>query len=200
MANTNKIFLGMLLSLVLASIVVVNIRGGLLSYYGFYYDKEKARGNRLFNSLDFVEDCRPYSLFLSYTGLETGYGFFAPNVASDFVLEFDCIDSTGKKSSASTSCLLKTKEASLRLNTACSMFMYYVRPDSTSPDKDKCRIFLKGLCLRLLEANRDISSVTARVYLYHHPFLKDMEDHNSRKPSYILYATETYNREIIGCW
>jgi hypothetical protein len=31
-------------------------------------------------------------MFTSYTGFDTGYGFYAPNVASDFVMSFELKD------------------------------------------------------------------------------------------------------------
>jgi hypothetical protein len=34
-------------------------------------------------------------MFTSYTGFDTGYGFYAPNVASDFVMSFELKDEKG---------------------------------------------------------------------------------------------------------
>lgn len=194
-----KRFLLLLLLFVSGSIFIVNVRGMLQSYYGFYYTKEAVQHNKIYNSLSFVEDLRPYSIFLTYTGLETGYGFFAPNVASDFVIEISCADSSGKINDNVAS-LVKTKEGFLRMNTASSMFMCYTMPDSTGLEEQKCKLFLKGICMRILEQQQHISAVTVRVYLYHHPFLQDYRTNPHLKPSYILYATEHYQRNSIGAW
>jgi hypothetical protein len=198
MPKYKKIILSVLLAFTLLSIAFVNLRSTLLSYHSFYQTKEAADSNRLYTGLSFVENLRPYSLFLTYSGLETGYGFFAPNVASDFVVEFECLDSTGKVLKENASLLMRSKEGGLRLNTATSMFMYYIKPDSLSTDGEKCKIFLKGLSLRMMEREKNISSVTARVFLYHYP---DLVTYNiDKKPVYVLYESQSYTRNNIGAW
>jgi hypothetical protein len=198
MTKYKKIILSVLLAFTLLSIVCVNLRSSLLSYYSFYQTKEAAEQNRLYTGLSFVEELRPYSLFLTYTGLETGYGFFAPNVASDFLIEFECLDSNGRKLKENAPFLMGSKEGTLRLNTASAMFMYYIRPDSSGTDGEKCKIFLKGLSLRMMEREKNISSVTARVFLYHYP---DLEKYNiDKKPMYVLYESQSYSRNAMAAW
>lgn len=198
MSKLKKIILSLLLGFILLSIVFVNLRSTLLSYHSFYQTKEAADSNRLYTGLSFVENLRPYSLFLTYTGLETGYGFFAPNVASDFIVEFECRDNAGIILKGNAPLLMNSKEGVLRLNTATAMFMYYIKPDALSTDGEKCKIFLKGLSLRMMEQQKNISSVTARVFLYHYP---DLLTYNiDKKPMYVLYESQTYARNTIGAW
>jgi hypothetical protein len=187
-----------MLLLVTGSIVCVNIRGMLLGYYGFYHTKQDAGNNKLYNSLSFVDDYRPYNLFLTYSGLETGYGFFAPNVASDFIVDLEGQDSLGRPVDMAP--LFKTKEGFLRMNTASSMFMYHATKDSSAYEHEKCRIFLKGIAMRLMERDRSISRITARVFLYHHPLLGDINTLRQTKPAYILYETANFSNAIIGAW
>ena len=197
--RTKKIILYLLLAFNISSIVTVNIRGLLTGYYGFYYTRDAVHNNPVYSSLSFVEDFRPLSLLLSYTGLETGYGFFAPNVASDFIVELECYDSAGNRL-PSTKALTKTKEGFLRMNTASSMFLDYMKPDSLSIERQKCKVFLKGICMRIMEQDQRIASMTAKVYLYHHPLLSDFRINKDQKPSYVLYETQTYSAAIAGSW
>lgn len=200
MPKHRKIFLVILMVFVMGSIIIVNVRGTIQAYYGFYYGREEVNTNPVYRQLAFVEELRPYSLLLSYTGLETGYGFFAPNVASDFLVELICTDEQGRSRRITTSPVMATSEGFLRMNTATSMFIAYTREDSTEQEMMQCRIFLRGLCLRVLEREPQAASVTARVYLYHHPFLKDYKAIPKPTPSYILYETRTFHRDEHGAW
>lgn len=200
MPKYRKILLVILLVIVMGSIIIVNVRGTIQAYYGFYYSREEVNTNPVYRQLAFVEELRPYNLLLSYTGLETGYGFFAPNVASDFLVELTCTDKQGRVRNVRASPVFATKEGFLRMNTATSMFIAYTRKDSTEQEMMQCRIFLRGLCLRVLERDPLVASVTARVYLYHHPFLKDYKTVPEPSPSYILYETRTFHRNDPGAW
>jgi hypothetical protein len=192
----------LLIAFILTLITVVNIRGMIQNYYGFYYpDKDdKLNDNGLYRSLSFIEDNRTLNLFLSYTGFETGYGFFAPNVASDFITAFTVYNPQGQVIDTSNFIRVRNKESFIRISSAYTLFLEYVKEDTLSIEYQKCNIFLQGLALKILQHVRNADKVRADLYLFHYPLLQQLEKEKRRKPDYILYASKVYTLHDYANW
>jgi hypothetical protein len=143
----------LLLVIILFTIIVVNIRSTLENYYGFYFSdkKDKIKSNVVYNALSFVEDSRLYNLFNTYTGLETGYGFFAPNVASEFIVDFTLYDKQNRVIAHNNMIDLKNKESVIRVSTALGLFLEVKPGDTSGMAYQKAIILLKGLSYKNLQ-------------------------------------------------
>ncbi|WP_117880811.1 hypothetical protein [Aureibaculum luteum] len=177
--------------------ISVNTRGTIKSYTQFY-KADKADSilskNNLFNATLFIEK-EPISIFLSYTGLETGFGFFAPNVASEYITEFKVYSEDSTLIKTSNFPHLKRKESITRIKSAYLMFEEYFNDDKDSLRLKKCNIFLKGLALRVLLDEEKGKYVHSKVYLYHHPLLGQLEDEPEMIPIYTLIKSQKYTKD-----
>ncbi len=192
----------LVLAFILFTIIVVNIRATLDNYYGFYFPKEKNRAARapLYRALSFVESNRVYRLFNTYSGLETGYGFFAPNVASEFVVSFTLYDGHHQVLDSCISVDFHNKESFMRMISAYSMFFEYKEGDTLNPEYQKCIIFLKGLSYQMLLQTKRATSVKTNLYLYHYPMLEQLRERKMNSPVYFLYTSKTYQLNDYANW
>uniref|UniRef100_UPI0040482B35 hypothetical protein n=1 Tax=Flavobacterium sp. TaxID=239 RepID=UPI0040482B35 len=69
--------------IILFSVVFSSFRTAYDSHISFF---NKKPNETLLKVLDKIGGNNKYNLFLNYTGLNTGYGFFSPNVSSDFII------------------------------------------------------------------------------------------------------------------
>ncbi|KMQ69716.1 hypothetical protein ACM39_01270 [Chryseobacterium sp. FH2] len=82
-------------SLVLIFIVLLSsVKTTLDSYYKYY---KETKENIFKSSIDNAYNYRPLRIFNTYTGLETGYGFFGTNVSSEFVISYELFDKNQKQ-------------------------------------------------------------------------------------------------------
>lgn len=105
-----------------------------------------------------------------YTGLDTGYGFFAPNVSSNFIV----ILKTEKKNYINTE-ILDTKEGKLKFLTINSIFLDNVKNGFNPIDKEKIKynhIVLKQIN-NFYKRKYKNESFKTKVFLYDHPKLKE---------------------------
>lgn len=126
--NKEKIQLG-IVSLVLFLLISNSIRLTFDGYYGFYYE-DKEYENSFFDATKALSNLWGIKHFSSYTGFETGYGFFSPNVASDFVFIFKIFDENNTLKEVSSSLKLNTKESNIRFQTINTMYLDKLK-DST---------------------------------------------------------------------
>ena len=190
------------LALLLLIITITNIRGLLQNYYGFYYPEDKSRKskNRLLSFLNDIQDYRYYNVFNTYSGLETGYGFFAPNVASDFVVHFTLYDEKNMPVDSTNFIPLSSKEGMIRITTAYNMFLELNNSDSVSQENQKLLIFIKGMAGRTLEYYAPAVAVKADLYLYHFPTLSQLKADREMQPLMLLFYTKTFTSKDYETW
>lgn len=177
---------------------MVNTRLSIKSYTEFYHTEEAEDlllRNKLFQNLKCVTDLDFYSLLLNYTGLEAGFGFFAPNVASEYVTEFEVYSKDSVFLYSANFPKMGNKESIARLTTAYQMFQEYMNEKTDSMELKKCEILLKGLSLKVLNENERAFFVSSSVYLHHHPLLEQLEQDPQMKPIYKLLKLKTYTKD-----
>ncbi|MBT0550955.1 hypothetical protein D1Z97_04105 [Riemerella anatipestifer] len=105
------------------------------------------------------------NLFSTYSGFDTGYGFFAPNVSSNFVI-LSKNESTGDFFSSSD--LMNTSESKLRFLSLNEVFF-------KNFEKDSNRIRANKIILNKINSafeKKYHSKFVTTVYLYEYPRLK----------------------------
>jgi len=190
-------FYVLIFTLIFLLTISVNTKGILKNYNEFYYTKEagvRLKNNWAYQKLRYVNK-RPVSTILSYTGLDTGFGFFAPNVASEYVTEFHVYDKDSMLLSKEHFPYLKRKESRLRLSSSFLMFQEYLEDEPDSIKLKKCNILLKGLSLKVLAEEKKAAFVSSRVYLYHYPLLSQLDANPNMEPILKLLKSEIYTTD-----
>ena len=123
MIKSKKTIQILIIVFVLFNVILSSIKLTFDGYYGFYYENQKVNRTTLSNISDYLYDLKPIFLFRTYTGFETGYGFFGPNVSSDFITVFKVYNEKGKLIKLLDKVNLKSKEGSLRFTTLNNLFL-----------------------------------------------------------------------------
>ncbi len=156
-----------------------------------FYNKDVPAIGRFFNY------CNSHFLgnFWAYTGFDTGYGFFAPNVASNFIISHRITYADGHEEVKLSDFPLQTKEGKLRFTMLNQLFM-----DKVVKEKAKEDFFDRYMSVLLKRLNamasRDprVKSITTTLYLYDHMQLKNYAKGASAGPVYTMFALEEYKK------
>lgn len=141
-------------------------------YYGFYYEEGKYTKPLAYEISEAIIESPPVSFFIANTGFDTGYGFFAPNVASDFVLVFNIEDSIGNTIQQCAMPRFKQKESSVRYTSVYNMFLDKI----AKKEKNESNKYLEYLDIVIrqiaVSVKKDYPAavhVNAKLYLYDYP-------------------------------
>ncbi len=177
--------------LIIFSVVFSSFRTAYDSHISFFKEKPN---ETILKVLDFIGGNSKYNLFLNYSGLNTGYGFFSPNVSSDFIITHN-IYKKSKQNLIFSNSLFSTKEGAHRFANLNSLFMEKLE---AIEEKDKSKIdtlqlkYLEVVLNRLnnynLDHDKNIDSIKTTLFLYHFPFLKEFPN---IKPKFIKIESHT---------
>ncbi|HAK30633.1 MULTISPECIES: hypothetical protein [Sphingobacterium] len=126
----------------------------------------------------------PYAII---AGIDAGYGFFAPNVASSYIIECAIKNRTGEIISRQYTPNLSTQEARNRYETLVSDFQERMKALEKANEKTLYTRYLDIVLKKIGQNIYDQSSVadksngTVTLYLYKYPNLNDYIAGN-RKP------------------
>ncbi|WP_130735287.1 hypothetical protein [Flavobacterium sp. J27] len=164
---------------ILLLVFTVGLKGTFDGYYGFYYAEKEYKKPIAFTLSEEIIKLKPVSIFLSYTGFDTGYSFFAPNVASDFVLLFELKDQKGNVIENKIMPAFKNKESITRYTSIYNMFLDKISAEGGTMKDNKYQqyldIIIKQIAVSVKKENPDTASIIARLYLYHYPDLKSYQ-------------------------
>lgn len=171
----------------LAIIIIINIESILRCYYEFYYDKKERDKNILYKLSNSFTNLPPIFYYTSCTGTETGYGFFAPNVSSQFVVLFERKNNNNQKIDETILPNFQDKESILRYSTALALYMDKLEAKDKDSLSNKIHfhfidVLTKEIARDVLKGNKKASTIDATVLLYDYPSLQDYKKHSY--PSY----------------
>lgn len=175
-------------------IFVVGLKGTFDGYYGFYYDNKDYEKPFVYIISEDIIESEPVNIFTSYTGFDTGYGFFAPNVASDFVLNFELSDKEGNIIEERPMPAFENKESLVRYTTVFNMFLDKISGDKNNSDNKYYQyldMIIQQIALNVMKENINATNVTARLYLYDYPTIKDFRK-GKTKENFILINEFNY--------
>ncbi|MBC6993772.1 hypothetical protein QWY85_15820 [Neolewinella lacunae] len=142
------------------------------SYYGFYYEDsntaELLAANPASRLAAAVAQAKPVRMFCGYTGFGTGYGFFAPNVASDFITLYEVKDACGESLRQTNLPPFHHKESVIRYLSATGMFLDKITKDSVELglQKDFLDVVQRQMADYVRRQDTHAASVTLDLYLY----------------------------------
>lgn len=181
--------------IILISVVFSSFRTAYDSHISFF---NKKPNEALLKALNKIGGNDQYNLFLNYTGLNTGYGFFSPNVSSDFIITHN-IYKKGKQNLIFSNSLFSTKEGTHRFANLNSLFMEKVEAieekDNSKIDTLKLKyleVVLNRLTNYKLTHDKEIDSIKTTLFLYHFPFL---EEYPNVTPKFIKIESHTKNKK-----
>jgi len=188
--NINKCTQIFIIFVIMFSFIFVSFSTAYTSYLSFY---EKKGVFWIDSVIASIYDVKVYENFLLYTGLDTGYGFFSPNVKSDIII----VNSLYKAKQVETKLsgdYLQTREGKIRFRGVNDIFMDKLKIEekklenrvSTQAQYDEkidslkiqfFRVVLKQMNRHYLnDKTNNYDSVNTKVFLYHYPFLKNYPD------------------------
>jgi hypothetical protein len=153
----------------------------------YFYDKQEP-GGALRLLAKHPRCLQLFDCYSKYTGAETGYGLYAPNVSSDIVILLTSMDGQGRILSVESP-QLHTCEARIRLSSAAGIFM----EKTGKVDKDRSQylgLVLKSMAMWAQEQKPGCKKVFADLLVYDLPAAKEIR--NERHPSYIKLGHYEY--------
>lgn len=111
------------LTFIVFTVLVSAIGSTFEGYYGFYYNNIEYKECRLSKITNDISRTNLFRFFSVYTGFNSGYGFFAPNVASDFVFVFKIYDHENKLIQIQQGVPFNSKESEVRFGTIGTMYL-----------------------------------------------------------------------------
>lgn len=180
---------------ILFSVISSSIQTGYESYLSFY---EKGNDPLFDTFRSFLWKQKTYQVFLTYSGLNTGYGFFSPNVSSDFIITHK-LYSEGQEELIFSNSMFKTKEGAMRFTNINSLYMDRIDEiENDSIQLDSLRSKYLDMILNRMNAeqlkNTAIDSVKTSLFLYHFPFLKE---YPNVTPKFITIENHSKARKTI---
>ncbi|NIF03823.1 hypothetical protein F3J23_00040 [Chryseobacterium sp. Tr-659] len=161
--------------MILLLVFIIGLKGTFDGFYGFYYENKSYQKPLAYRISEDITLFKPVSIFASYTGFDTGYGFYAPNVASDFVMIFELKDKNGNVLEEKTMPNFKSKESRVRYTTVFNMFLDKIS-DRNRYDRKYYQyldIIIQQIAAHVMKENPKAASVTTRLYLYDYPSIAE---------------------------
>ena len=174
--------------LLLFIVFTVGLKTTFDGYYGFYYEDGSYSKPLVYQATEAFTKSPLVSFFMAHTGFDTGYGFFAPNVASDFVLMFDIQDSLGNTISKTAMPRFKQKESRIRYTSVFNMFLEKIKQKNPKEENQYMTyldIILKQIALNVKRDYPTAAFVETKLFLYNYPNL-DQFNKGDKKENAIL--------------
>jgi len=185
--NINELFKSFIIIIVLFSFSFASLATAYSSHFSFY---NKKRIDWIDSVIFQIYQIKLFDIFLIYSGFNTGYGFFSPNVKSD-ILIINTFYKNGKTEIKKSDAFLKNREAKIRFRGVNDIFMNKLTIEEEKLKKgDTLQIYnsykqqldslkMEYFKVTLKQMNRHylrndtFDSINIKVYLYHFPFLKE---------------------------
>lgn len=128
-----------------------------------------------------------FTRFWQYTGFDTGYGFFAPNVASNFIIVHAVEFKGGNKKLLLSDYPFTTKEGKLRFTMLNQLFMDRVMDNKKTYYDKYLSVLLKRINLTVPVDNA-VCEMTTTLYLYDYQQLSKYK----KAATFKLYSIDMY--------
>lgn len=168
-----KIALGIILATNLAVVLVVNVFGTLDSFYSYHYGNDYKK-NVLVEVTEKMAFNTPVWTFATIAGTNASYGFYAPNVASQFGMVFSVFDINGKLIGTENGPRLNARESVHRFSLCISMMQDKLASDNKNVTlNDYLKVMLHQISMEIKSYYPNGYKVGAVVYLYEYPSLDE---------------------------
>jgi hypothetical protein len=149
-------------------IIIVNTHGTLKSVYNFYFGREHR--SVVLTQLEKIAYSKGIWPYASYTGTNSPYGFYAPNVSSPYLMTFTVYDAKGKQLGVSMKPKLRQQESNHRF-ALCSDIMQD-KLASKQPNEildNYLKVMFHQIGTRIMKDFPGAARVTTKVFVYDCP-------------------------------
>lgn len=184
--QTKRALLLFFISVHLLIIFTVCVYSSFDSYFSFYKgnDKNFKYPKTLTNTREVLSTKGIYQ-YTVLAGIDAGYGFFAPNVASEYILNFALKDNKNNLLENRILPDFKSKESIQQYSTMLGVFQdklkYFTDSSKTNPLYMRyLDVIIKSMAKAIIKENKTVDNVTATLYLYNYPTLNDYQEGNHK--------------------
>lgn len=175
--------------IILFIVITLGLKSTFDGYFGFYYEDGQYKKPFAYTATESIIQSPPVNIFIAYTGFDTGYGFFAPNVASDFVLMFDIRDSAGNTIHQCAMPRFKQKESSIRFTSVYNMFLDKIAKKEEQQSNKYLQyldVVVRQIAVAVKKDFPAAASVDAKLYLYDYPSLKSYRSGDRKERALLI--------------
>lgn len=173
--NNTNFFQLVLVGFILLVVLTICIKSTFDSYYEFYYPDKNYKAPYLYRMTDEIAESKPVRVFCSYTGFDTGYGFYAPNVASSFVLVSKIYDDQGQLLKEVNNLNFKAKESHVRFFSFQTMFLEKLDKKTDQKYNAYLDIIIKQIAGYILSQFPKGDAINTKLYLYDYPRINEVK-------------------------
>lgn|GEM_PF-2120844 len=180
-------------------ILLVNLGASWSSYQAFYRPELPHRPGILERLLQ-AEPLQSYGLL---TGTQYGYGFFAPNVGSQYVSRFRLYDAQGQLIASRDHPGLQMQQSLQRYSVFLDQFQRYLKEHEQESQQAKLyRRYLEAsmtsMCQRMLERAQGVAKIECTVYLHQPPSLRESPNQGAKLIAIYSRTVEKSDRAESG--
>ncbi|QHI37776.1 hypothetical protein IMCC3317_31580 [Kordia antarctica] len=115
-----------------------------------------------------IESSPIFKTYANYTGTDAGYGFYSPNVGSEFVMSFAVVDCDGKLLGEHQAPIsLQQKESKVRFNLCTFPMMERIMLDEPNEIYDKYfEVMMHQIAKNINDSYETGSKVISEIYIH----------------------------------
>lgn len=156
-------------------ILSVCIQSSIDGYLSFYKKEPNRAASTLYKSTEAINHVIGVRWYSAIAGIDAGYGFFAPNVASGYILEFMSYNKNGELLHQWQQPNFAHRESFVRYSSLLDSFQDKLlsgKSDHHSLRQRHLNAIIKSMASSTFDDDKQIDEVHATLYLYHFPSLK----------------------------
>ncbi len=172
-----KVLFLIFLALHLLLILAVCVKSTIANYTGFYKVSPSEPVRQVMEAADAFSSLPGIYHYSVLAGVDAGYGFFAPNVASEYVLSFDCHGVDGTLLYRRGVPEFGQRESFTRYVTMLGAFQDKLvaimegGEDASSVQQRHLDAIVRSMAMNMLKKDSAVSHIRATLYLYDFPSL-----------------------------
>lgn len=175
MPRKQAVFL-IFLTLHLLVILAVCVKSTIANYTGFYKVAPAGPARHAMQAADVVSSLPGIRQYSVLAGVDAGYGFFAPNVASEYVLAFDCYGADSALRYRQGLPAFAQRESTTRYVTMLGSFQDKLMAmldgkEASSAEQRHLNAIVRSMAMNMLAKDDSLAHVRAVLYVYDFPSL-----------------------------
>lgn len=154
----------------LVTILLISVNSTVSSYSEFYYSKT-ADKIPYFKKINEVVNSDLIRVYSQFTGTETGYGFFAPNVSSEFIVRYKWTDKEGEHVCLNPK--INSSAGIIKYASGLSLYLDELEKDKITADYRKA--ITKCILNHFVTNNKISGKVKVEILLYDFPTIEEFK-------------------------
>lgn len=167
-------------------IAAVCVYSSIDSYTSFYDIEKVGIKKKVLDVTYAIATATGFRQYTTIAGIEAGYGFFAPNVASEYVLSFALYDKDSTFIEKRALPNFKNKESYMRYSTLLGAFQDKLVAMAEEEDLNTLRqrhlnVIMKAMARQMLAKDKHLGKINTVLYLHHFPSLVEFREGSTQQ-------------------